>query len=148
MKEKLNKIFEEHFGSEKKPLIVRSPGRVNIIGEHTDYNGGFVLPAAIDKAAWVAISLRDDNEIHLVAHDLNETFSISINELRPIGDVNWPNYILGSAAQFIKRGIAVKGFNAVLLSEVPIGAGLSSSAAIGYTVRQPDDGKDGTTGRT
>ena len=130
MKAKLNKIFGEHFGSEKKPLIVRSPGRVNIIGEHTDYNGCFVLPAAIDKAAWVAISLRDDNEIHLVAHDLNETFSISINELRPIGDVNWPNYILGSAAQFIKRGVAVKGFNAVLLSEVPIGAGLSSSAAI------------------
>jgi galactokinase len=130
MKEQLIKLFKEHFSVADKPLIVRSPGRVNIIGEHTDYNGGFVLPAAIDKAAWLAMSLREDNEIHLVAHDLNETFSIAINELRPIGDVNWPNYILGSAAQFIKSGVVVKGFNAVLLSEVPIGAGLSSSAAI------------------
>src|SRR5665647_3604094 len=112
------------------PFIFKSPGRINIIGEHTDYNDGFVLPAAIDKAAYIAISLRDDDEIHLVAADLNETFSISINDLKPIGDISWPNYILGAAAQFPKRGIPLKGFNAVLMSDVPIGAGLSSSAAI------------------
>jgi len=128
MKEKIQRVFASQFGG--IPLIVRSPGRINIIGEHTDYNNGFVLPSAIDKAAYIAISLRDDDEIHLVAHDLNETFSIKINNLKPIGDVSWPNFMLGAAAQFSKRGIPLKGFNAVIMSDVPIGAGLSSSAAI------------------
>ena len=128
MMKKIDQKFTELFGG--KPLIVRSPGRINIIGEHTDYNGGFVLPAAIDKAAYLAISLRDDDEIHLMAEDLNEKFSISINELKPVGDTSWPNYILGAVAQFQKRGIALKGFNALLTSEVPIGAGLSSSSAV------------------
>ncbi len=128
MKEEIKQIFGRNF--QTVPLIVRSPGRINIIGEHTDYNGGFVLPAAIDKAAYIAMSFRDDNEIHLVAHDLNERFSISIQDLKPVVDTSWPNFILGAAAQFVKRGIQLKGFNAVLLSDVPIGAGLSSSAAI------------------
>lgn len=121
--------FEKRFGN-NSPLIVRSPGRVNIIGEHTDYNNGFVLPAAIDKAAYIAISLRDDDEIHLVALDINETFSTNISTLKPVGDVSWPNYILGSAAQFLKYGVTLKGFNAILTSDVPMGAGLSSSAAV------------------
>ena len=120
--------FAELYGSTS--MVVRSPGRINIIGEHTDYNDGFVLPAAIDKAAYLAISLRDDNEIHLLADDLNEKFTISIDELKPISDVSWPNYILGAVAQFVKKGIAMRGFNAVLTSDVPIGAGLSSSAAV------------------
>ena len=128
IKEELKKVFEEKF--QVKPIIVRSPGRINIIGEHTDYNDGFVLPAAIDKAAYVAMSLRDDEEIHLLAQDLHETFSTTIYDLKPVGDVSWPNYLLGSAAQFIKKGIALRGFNAVLSSDVPIGAGLSSSAAV------------------
>jgi len=124
----LKKVFQQNFQTE--PLIVRSPGRINIIGEHTDYNEGFVLPAAIDKAAYIAISLRDDDEIHLVAMDLNENFSVNLKDLKPVGDVSWPNYILGSAAQFLKRGIQLPGFNAVLTSDVPMGAGLSSSAAV------------------
>ncbi|WP_276501728.1 galactokinase family protein [Terrimonas pollutisoli] len=128
--DQIQKQFAKIFGNGPASLIVRSPGRVNIIGEHTDYNEGFVLPAAIDKAAYIAISLRDDNEIHLCAFDLNETFSINIDELKPIGDVSWPNYILGSTAQFIKEGVPLKGFNALLTSDVPIGAGLSSSAAV------------------
>lgn len=129
MKEKLRAEFVERYESEPA-VIVRSPGRVNIIGEHTDYNEGFVLPAAIDKAAYIALSLRDDDEIHLTALDLNETFSTTVAALKPVGDISWPNYILGSAAQFIKRGITLPGFNAVLSSDVPIGAGLSSSAAV------------------
>ncbi len=128
MREKIKKVFHEHFKAE--PLIVRSPGRINIIGEHTDYNEGFVLPAAIDKAAYIAMSLRNDDEIHLLAHDLYETFSTNISDLKPVGDVSWPNYLLGSAEQFLKKGIPLKGFNAVLSSDVPIGAGLSSSAAV------------------
>jgi galactokinase len=128
IKDTISGIFQQQFGGE--PIIVRSPGRINIIGEHTDYNEGFVLPAAIDKAAYIAASLRDDDEIHLVAMELNESFSIKLSDLRPVGDVSWPNYILGSAAQFIKRGVKLPGFNMVLSSDVPMGAGLSSSAAV------------------
>ena len=128
MKVKILQEFISRFGGD--PLIVKSPGRINIIGEHTDYNNGFVLPAAIDKAAFIAMSLRDDSEIHLVALDLNESFSTRVEDLKPITDLSWTNYILGSAAQFQKNGLTLKGFNAVLLSDVPIGAGLSSSAAI------------------
>lgn len=129
MKETISSIFEEHFGIAPQ-WIVRSPGRVNIIGEHTDYNKGFVLPAAIDKSAWLALSLRDDDSIHLYAADLKESYAGSLTGLKPLEPMNWPNYILGVIAQFQKKGISIKGFNAVLLSEVPIGAGLSSSAAI------------------
>jgi galactokinase len=128
MKERLVREFIARFGTD--PIVVKSPGRINIIGEHTDYNGGFVLPAAIDKAAYVAMSLRYDNEIHLVALDLDEQYSTTLGELKPVKDLSWPNYILGSAAQFKQKDIALRGFNAILLSDVPIGAGLSSSAAI------------------
>jgi len=121
--------FCEVYCTTDVPLIVRSPGRVNIIGEHTDYNDGFVLPAAIDKAAHIAIALRDDDEIHLLALDLNETFSLSLKDLKPVNDISWPNYILGGVAQF-QKNIPLKGFNAVITSDVPMGAGLSSSAAL------------------
>jgi galactokinase len=130
--ERLKKLFIEKYNRE--PLIVRSPGRINLIGEHTDYNEGYVLPAAIDKAAYIAVSLRDDEEIHLTASDLNETFSINTGDLKPIGDINWPNYILGAAAQFKEKGKLIKGFNAILSSDIPIGAGLSSSAAVECSV--------------
>ena len=125
----VTEIFNEKFLQEPQ-IVVRSPGRINIIGEHTDYNEGFVLPAAIDKAAYIAASLRDDDEIHLLAIDLNESFSIKLSDLRPVADISWPNYILGSSAQFIKRGVKLSGFNIALSSDVPIGAGLSSSAAV------------------
>jgi galactokinase len=124
----LEKEFIEVYGT--KPLIVKSPGRVNIIGEHTDYNEGFVLPAAIDKAAYIAISLRDDSEIHLTALDLNEKFTTTLETLKPVGDISWPNYMLGAAAQFLQKNIPLKGFNAILTSDIPMGAGLSSSAAV------------------
>lgn len=126
--ESLEKKFRLLFGH--PPLIVQSPGRINIIGEHTDYNEGFVLPAAIDKAAYMAVAIRNDNEIHLIADDLNEKFSININELQPQKNISWPNYILGPVAQLLKKNITVTGFNAILSSNVPVGAGLSSSAAV------------------
>ncbi|MDP1843945.1 MAG: galactokinase [Sediminibacterium sp.] len=129
MKSQLESYFLNLY-NQQPSIIVRSPGRVNIIGEHADYNNGFVLPAAIDKAAFIAISFRSDEEIHLTALDLNESFSTTVAALKPCSDISWPNYILGGAAQFIKRGIKLPGFNAVLTSDVPIGAGLSSSAAV------------------
>jgi galactokinase len=130
MRDNIRNLFADYFGADSSPIIVRSPGRINLIGEHTDYNNGFVLPGAIDKAAYLAIALRDDDEIHLRAQDLKENFSAGINNLKPVGDKGWPNFILGAVAQFLKKGVSVKGFNAVLSSDIPIGAGLSSSAAI------------------
>lgn len=130
MKELISARFAACFDGSEPQLIVRSPGRVNIIGEHTDYNQGFVLPAAIDKAAYLAISPRADQEIRLAAYDLNERFQVSLHDLQPLREISWPNYILGAVAQFRKRGIVLSGFNALLCSDVPIGAGLSSSAAV------------------
>src|SRR6476469_7046318 len=123
VKNRYSELFHE------QPLVVRSPGRVNIIGEHTDYNDGFVLPAAIDKAAYVAIGRRSDNNIRLFAEELDETFESSLSTLAPY-DKGWPNYILGVADQFLKSGHSIGGFNLVLSGDVPIGAVLSSSAAI------------------
>jgi galactokinase len=127
MVETVKKTFLERFATE--PLIIRSPGRVNIIGEHTDYNEGFVLPGAIDKSIYIAISKRDDNRIELYAGDFQETFACTIEDVAPTKEV-WPNYILGIVDQLKKSGFGLSGFNAVVDGDVPIGAGLSSSAAV------------------
>ncbi|MBF9221147.1 galactokinase [Hymenobacter ruricola] len=120
--------FHQHFGYE--PLLVRAPGRVNLIGEHTDYNGGFVLPAAVDKEAVFAVGLNQGAQIRLVAHDLGETLELAnAAEISP-SDTHWANYLLGVAAQFQQRGVAVPGFDCVFAGTVPLGAGMSSSAAI------------------
>ncbi|HRQ49713.1 MAG TPA: galactokinase family protein, partial [Agriterribacter sp.] len=80
--ERLKENFRERF--HETPLLFRSPGRINIIGEHTDYNEGFVLPAAIDRAAYVAISKRNDDSIQLASIAFNETYSCRISEVRPL----------------------------------------------------------------
>ncbi|HTB52202.1 MAG TPA: galactokinase [Ferruginibacter sp.] len=120
------KIYNENF--EGVPIIVRSPGRVNIIGEHTDYNEGFVLPAAIDKATFVAVGKRDDGKINLIAENFNARFEKDLTELSPVN--SWPDYIIGVADQMIKRGHQPTGFNLVIQGDVPFGAGLSSSASV------------------
>ncbi len=112
-----------------KSVIVRSPGRINLIGEHTDYNNGFVLPAAIDKAAYVGIIKRSDNEIHLYAADINESHQTQLDELFS-PQHHWSAYLLGVVDQLRKNGYEISGFEAVLKSDVPVGAGMSSSAAI------------------
>lgn len=112
----------------EEPIIIRSPGRVNIIGEHLDYNEGFVLPAAIDKAIYVAVSKRQDDSIHLHSVDYNEDFEVLLNEIKPTE--TWSTYILGVVDQLIKKGHKISGFNLVLDGDVPVGAGLSSSAAV------------------
>lgn len=112
-----------------KPLVVRSPGRVNIIGEHTDYNEGFVLPAAIDKAIYIAISKRDDELIRLFSAEFNEVYEGRLSAVEK-SEIQWSNYILGIVNQLQIRGHQLPGFNIVMGGDVPIGAGLSSSAAI------------------
>lgn len=124
---KLNAVFREKFG--EPDHLVRSPGRINLIGEHTDYNMGFVLPASIDKAIYIAIQKREDEHIHLVAADLEEEYSCSLAGLQPSSQ-RWPDYILGVVDQLQKKGINLRGFNIVMAGDVPLGAGLSSSAAV------------------
>ena len=120
--------FHHRFGYE--PLLVRAPGRVNLIGEHTDYNGGFVLPAAIDKEIMFAVGLNGAHHLRLVAHDLSETLTLAgAADISP-SDTHWANYLLGVAAQFQQRGVAVPGFDCVFGGTVPVGAGMSSSAAV------------------
>lgn len=124
--DKVLNIFQDLYKEE--PIITRSPGRVNIIGEHLDYNEGYVLPAAIDKAIYIAISKRNDDNIHLHSVDYNENYEVSLRELKPTK--TWSTYILGVTDQLIKKGHKISGFNAVLDGDVPVGAGLSSSAAV------------------
>lgn len=123
----LTRLFQSVF--EGTPdLIVRSPGRINLIGEHTDYNNGFVLPAAISQAVYVAIRKREDAAIHLYAADYEEKMTADTAALAPTG--TWADYILGVADQFQKAGHSVPGFELVMTGNIPMGAGLSSSAAI------------------
>ena len=133
MKKKLISDTTLHFESvfQKKPeFIFLSPGRINIIGEHIDYNDGFVLPAAINKYICFAISKNENSECHLIAKDLNETYQFNWNdELKPI-DKMWANYILGVLHQLKNSNFEMQGFNMVFSSTIPMGAGLSSSAAL------------------
>jgi galactokinase len=113
----------------EKPLLVRSPGRVNLLGEHTDYNQGFVLPAAIDKAIYFALTPREDRTCRIVALDLEDEYQFSIDDLRS-SPKGWPNYLMGVVDQLVKGRYRFKGFNCVFGGDIPLGAGLSSSAAI------------------
>ena len=121
-------FFVEYFGYVPQ-IMAKSPGRINLIGEHTDYNLGFVLPAAIDKAAYVAIARREDQMIRLYAKDLEEEYQVDIN-LLPTIPGHWSAYILGVVDQLRKMGKQHSGFDLVLTCDVPTGAGMSSSAAV------------------
>ncbi len=120
-------VFQQHFG--EPGFVVRSPGRINLIGEHTDYNLGFVLPASIDKAIYIAIQKREDNGIHLVSVDLQDEYIATLDSFSP-SPKQWPDFILGVVDQLQKAGLSIQGFNAVIAGDVPLGAGLSSSAAV------------------
>jgi galactokinase len=123
----LQQIYSSKFNGSSE--VFRSPGRINIIGEHTDYNAGFVLPAAIDKAVYIAIAPRKDNIISLFAVAYNESFETSLEDIA-ITKKGWPNYILGVVHELQVRGHVTGGFNMVIDADLPVGAGLSSSAAI------------------
>ncbi len=127
MLEKITSVFTEKFAGQ--PTVFRSPGRINILGEHTDYNEGFVLPAAIDKSIYVAITKRADNQVTLFAGDFNESYTTDTEHIKPAA-IQWPNYILGVVDQLQKEGHTIGGFNLVIDGDIPIGAGLSSSAAV------------------
>ncbi|WP_044013500.1 galactokinase [Hymenobacter sp. APR13] len=121
--------FQHRYGT--NPLLVRAPGRVNLIGEHTDYNEGFVLPAAIDKEIVFAVALNGLDSARLFSLDKAEAYELLLGAapLQP-GATLWANYLLGVVAQLQRRGVVVPGFDCVFGGNVPMGAGLSSSAAV------------------
>ncbi|MBK8564354.1 MAG: galactokinase [Saprospiraceae bacterium] len=120
--------YREQFGSDPE-IIVRAPGRINLIGEHTDYNGGLVLPAAIDKAIWLAMGKRSDNLLKFSAYDLQDEFQGHVITLKK-SEKGWPNYLLGVISELQKDGVEIEGVNVAFGGDIPIGAGLSSSAAL------------------
>ena len=111
-------------------MVVRSPGRINLIGEHIDYNGGTVVPAAIDKAIYVAIAASNDSNSTIVSMDLNETVQLENSRTETKEAGSWVNYFLGVLRQLNERNIQVPNFNVVFSGDIPIGSGLSSSAAL------------------
>ena len=112
----------------KEPLIVSAPGRVNLIGEHTDYNEGFVLPGAIDKRINVAMAQNETDTINVFAEDFNESFSFPLNDIKP--SKGWTTYILGVTHQILEKGKSLHGVDVWIDGNVPVGGGMSSSAAL------------------
>ena len=127
----LNQQFETYFNA-KPEIIVRAPGRVNLIGEHTDYNDGFVLPMAIDRAVWMALRPRDDDQVRIFSLDLETESGFLLSSLTRESD--WIEYPKGIAHQLMKAGYSLRGFDAVMTGDVPRGAGLSSSSAVELAV--------------
>jgi galactokinase len=135
------KTFNTKFHGQAKPRLFQAPGRVNLIGEHTDYNDGFVLPAAIDKQIVVAACARNDTQINVYAVDFDQWDRFDFQEkLSRLQDNIWGNYIRGVVWVLLGEGVKLKGMDAVIGGNIPIGAGLSSSAAmevaVGFTLLQ------------
>ena len=123
---KTAKIFAENFSSD--PAIYYSPGRINLIGEHVDYNDGFVMPAAIDKGVYFAIAENRSDAINFYAVDFEERFSISIHDIKKSEGLK--NYVLSVVNEFVLLQKNIKGFDCVFAGDIPVGAGMSSSAAV------------------
>lgn len=119
-------IFKEKFKEE--PHLFYSPGRINLIGEHIDYNDGFVMPAAINKGIFFAIALNNSDNINCYSIDFDQSISLPLSEVRKMD--GWKNYVLGVVNEFQKLNLTVKGFDCAFGGNIPIGGGLSSSAAL------------------
>jgi galactokinase len=127
----IKNAFAEKYGS-GDALVYTSPGRINLIGEHTDYNGGFVFPGAIDKGIMAAIKLTGTDKVRAYAIDLNEQAEFGLQE-ENLPAQSWARYIFGICREMIKRGVKVGGFDTAFAGNVPLGAGMSSSAALEST---------------
>jgi galactokinase len=122
---KVKDCFRKNFST--GPEIYFSPGRINLIGEHIDYNDGFVMPAAIDKGIYYAVAPNNSNTINFYAADFNEKFSIDVKEIKK--STGWRNYVLGVLHEFQLLNKPLQGFDCAFTGDIPIGSGLSSSAA-------------------
>ena len=126
MQEEIRKQFVQRYN--KEPLIISAPGRVNLIGEHTDYNEGFVLPGAIDKRINIAISRNETDVVNVFAQDFNDSFSFSLDDIRP--SKGWTTYIQGVTYHIQQKGKKLHGVDVWIDGNVPVGGGMSSSAAL------------------
>jgi galactokinase len=113
-----------------KPVVVRSPGRINLIGEHTDYNGGFVMPAAINYDTIFAVAEATDGQTEVFSIKYGQPLVLDLADPKPLSEPAWANYLLGVLKQFQLAGVKVKPFKCVFGGDVPLGAGLSSSASV------------------
>lgn len=126
---RMAEVFAREFGAAPS-LLARAPGRANLIGEHTDYNEGFVLPIAIDRDLRFALRPRPDTLVQLYSLDFDEATDFDLERIEPAIEGHWSNYVRGVAAQLSARTPLARGFDAVLQGTVPVGSGLSSSAAL------------------
>lgn len=124
----LSTVFEDLYASSPQ-FIVRAPGRVNLIGEHTDYNNGFVLPVAINQAVWIAARPSETRSVKVYSIEFDQTGSFEFDDLRR-GTDGWIEYLKGVAWALNDAGVELRGWEGVVTSDIPIGAGLSSSAAL------------------
>jgi galactokinase len=120
------KSFAEQFDT--VPRLFFSPGRINLIGEHVDYNDGFVMPAAIDKGVWFAVAPNNTDNLNFYSHDLQESYSVSRFDVKP--KEGWQNYVLGVVDQAQKKNLPLGGFDCAFGGDLPVGSGMSSSAAV------------------
>lgn len=128
MEQKLGERFVREFAKRPEQLVT-SPGRVNIIGEHTDYNNGLVLPMAIDRCLMMAVSKRRDDLVRIVTTDFTESIEFSLSHLEK-GKFTWGEYITGCMWGLQEKGVQLRGFDMVITGNIPVGASLSSSAAL------------------
>src|ERR1700682_533620 len=110
--------------------VYRAPGRVNLIGEHTDYNDGFVMPAALNRFTWIAVTPRDDRSLVLRSTNYPDVVTADLNNIKLQKNHHWSDYVRGTAAVLESMGHRLRGANLLISGEVPMGAGLSSSAAL------------------
>jgi len=127
MEKNIRQQFRDYFGKEAS-VASAAPGRVNLIGEHTDYNEGFVLPGAIDKRIYVAISQNNERKINMYASQYQNKFSVDVDDIHPVE--SWPTYLLGMFYFLQKHNSEIGGLDILIDGDVPVGAGMSSSAAI------------------
>lgn len=126
----IDRFMEVYKGEREHIRVFASPGRVNLIGEHTDYNGGYVLPAALDMNCYVAVRPREDRILRMMATDIGEITEVSLDDLESAKKLKWGNYQAGVAFELMNHGYSLTGCDMLCHDEVPIGSGLSSSAAI------------------
>lgn len=124
----LGRRFQNSFGT--RPRVFRAPGRVNLIGEHTDYNDGFVMPAAIGFYTWIAAGPRSDKRLHVISDEFKETTDLCLDSLAGPPQHHWSDFVRGVAAILQTQGYALQGANLIIEGQVPMGAGLSSSASL------------------
>lgn len=131
MREQITQTFKKLFGND--PVLAFAPGRINLIGEHTDYQDGLVFPAAVEKGIYVAIQQNNSSTCRLYSYDFDQEYSFSVNDISPKKG-HWANYVMGMLSQFSQAGFKAEGFDMVIGGDIPVGSGLSSSAALSIAI--------------